>query len=532
MPGSLPLVRVPPDVLGKLGGRSEFGRLRRGIEKESLRVSPAGRLARTPHPSALGSALTHPHVTTDFSEAQLELITGVHESADDCLRELTDIHAFVHAGIGDELLWAASMPCIADPEHTIPVGRYGDSNVGRSKTIYRLGLGHRYGRLMQTISGIHYNFSLPQALWQAIADTQGSNADRDFVTAAYFGLIRNFRRHSWLLIYLFGASPAVCRSFAPNGSGLRQWDSGTLYLPHATSLRMGRLGYQSEAQSSLHISYNTLEQYAETMRSALTRPYPRYEAIGVKDTNGEYRQLSTALLQIENEFYGTIRPKRRTRPGERPLAALANRGVEYVEVRCLDLDPFAEAGIDANTMRFLDVFLLLCLLAESPPDSAEESESMWRNQLAVVEEGRRPGLSLAMGGAALSWAHELIDGCAELAAGMDTGVGGDAHMRAVEAQRAKVEDVTATPSAQVLAAMSAKREGFFDFAMGRSVAHRGRLVEAGLTPERLDGLAAMSERSLAEQAAIEAAETESFDGYLKRYLALGGDAAEDGAASG
>ena len=521
MPGSLPPVRVPPDVLGKLGGRSEFGRLRRGIEKESLRVSPAGRLARTPHPLALGSALTHPHVTTDFSEAQLELITGVHESAGDCLRELTDIHAFVHAGIGDELLWATSMPCIADAEHTIPVGRYGDSNVGRSKTVYRLGLGHRYGRLMQTISGIHYNFSVPEALWAAIAGVQGGTADRDFVTAAYFALIRNFRRHSWLLIYLFGASPAVCRSFAPEGSGLGQWDAGTLYLPHATSLRMGRLGYQSEAQSSLHISYNTLEQYAETMRSALTQPYHRYEAIGVRDANGDYLQLSTALLQIENEFYGTIRPKRRTNPGERPLAALADRGVEYVEVRCLDLNPFAEVGIDADTMHFLDVFLLLCLLAESPPDSSEESESMWRNQLAVVEEGRRPALSLAMGGAARSWARELVDGCAELAAAMDAGVGGDAHMRSVEAQRRKVEDAATTPSARVLAAMSENGEGFFDFAMGRSLAHRGNFPGRRLAAERRREFAAMSERSLMEQAAIEAAETESFDEYLERFLALG-----------
>lgn len=521
MPGSLPPVRVPPEVLRKLDGRSEFGRLRRGIEKESLRVSPAGRLARTPHPAALGSALTHPHVTTDFSEAQLELITGVHESASDCLKELTDIHAFVHAGIGDELLWATSMPCIADPEHMIPVGRYGDSNVGRSKTVYRLGLGHRYGRLMQTISGIHYNFSLPEALWDVIANAHGISPDRDFITAAYFALIRNFRRHSWLLVYLFGSSPAVCRSFAQGESGLAEWDSGTLYLPYATSLRMGRLGYQSEAQSSLHISYNTLEQYAETMHSALTRPYPRYEAIGVQDADGQYRQLSTALLQIENEFYGTIRPKRRTMPSERPLAALADRGVEYVEVRCLDLDPFAEVGIDTDTMHFLDVFLLLCLLAESPPDSPEESESMWRNQLAVVEEGRRPELTLAMGGEALGWARELIDGCAELAAAMDAGIGGDAHMQAVEAQRHKVEAVAATPSARVLAAMTAKREGFFDFAMGQSLAHRGGFRDGRLTPERQGEFAAMSERSLAEQVAIEAADTESFDEYLERFLAFG-----------
>ena len=171
--------------------------LRRGVEKESLRVRPDGMLATTPHPAQLGSALTHPRVTTDFSESQLELITGVHGSAEACLDELTEIHQVVYRAIGDELLWCASMPCRLPADDAIPIGRYGTSNVGRAKSVYRMGLSHRYGRRMQTISGIHYNFSLPAPL---------SND-------AYFALIRNFRRHSWLLLYLFGASPAVCASF-------------------------------------------------------------------------------------------------------------------------------------------------------------------------------------------------------------------------------------------------------------------------------------------------------------------------------
>ena len=177
---------------------------------------------------------------------------------------------------------------------------------------------------MQTISGIHYNFSLPEPL---------SND-------AYFALIRNFRRHSWLLLYLFGASPAVCASFvADRAHELERLSEDTFYLPYATSLRMGRLGYQSEAQSSLAVSYNSLESYAASLQDALTKPYPAYEAIGIRDGD-DYRQLATSLLQIENEFYGTIRPKRVIRPGERPLHALRERGVEYVEVRLMDLDPF------------------------------------------------------------------------------------------------------------------------------------------------------------------------------------------------
>ena len=210
--------------------------MRRGIEKESLRADQSGELALTPHPAPLGSALTHPHITTDFSESQLEVITGVHADVDSCIAELTEIHQFAYRAIGDELLWVASMPCGLPSDENIPIGRYGTSNVGRAKSVYRMGLAHRYGRRMQTISGIHYNWSLP-----------GVNSEQ------YFGLIRNFRRHSFLLLYLFGASPAVCSSFVegrPHSLQPISADSPhTLHRPHATSLRMGRLGYQSDAQA-------------------------------------------------------------------------------------------------------------------------------------------------------------------------------------------------------------------------------------------------------------------------------------------
>src|SRR5947208_9819257 len=301
-------------------------------------------------------------MTTDFSESQLELISGVQISAEDCARELTEIHQVVFRAIGDELLWAASMPCRLPADEAIPIGRFGTSNIGRMKTVYRMGLSHRYGRRMQTISGIHYNFSLPDGR---------SNE-------AYFALFRNFRRHSWLLLYLFGASPAVCSTFVDGREhGLERLSGDTLYLPHATSLRMGRLGYQSEAQSSLAVSYNSLESYGASLQQALTQPYPAYEAIGIREGD-DYRQLATSLLQIENEFYGTIRPKRVIRPGERPLHALRDRGVEYVEVRLMDLDPFYAVGIATDTMRFLDTFLLRCLLRESPPDTPQEIAAIVR----------------------------------------------------------------------------------------------------------------------------------------------------------
>ncbi|MDH4191927.1 MAG: glutamate--cysteine ligase, partial [Betaproteobacteria bacterium] len=380
-------------------GPAILGGLRRGIEKESLRVRPDGALAATPHPAGLGSALTHPRITTDFSESQLELITGVHSSVDACVQDLTEIHQIVYRHLGDEVLWSASMPCRLPEDEAIPIGRYGHSNVGSAKTVYRLGLSHRYGRRMQTISGIHYNFSLPEAAWATLrAHIGGPNE-------AYFSLIRNFRRHSWLLLYLFGASPAVCASFvAGREHELQVLKEGTLFMPAGTSLRMGRLGYQSDAQSSLAVSYNSLASYAASLREALTQPYPPYEAIGIResgsatgnvarvagDVAATYRQLATSLLQIENEFYGTVRPKRRINHGERTLHALLARGVEYVEVRCMDLDPFIPIGIAAVTMRFLDVFLLHCLLCNSPPETPQEIAAIARNQHRVAARGREP----------------------------------------------------------------------------------------------------------------------------------------------
>ena len=514
---------LPESSLTAIRGRAELGALQRGIEKESLRVTPAGVLARTRHPVELGSALTHPHITMDFSEAQLELITGVHPSAEAALDELADVHRFVYTNVGDELLWAASMPCMIGRDDNIPIAQFGTSNAGKSKTVYRNGLSHRYGRLMQTISGIHYNFSLPAPLWHAVAESRGEVADRDFVTRAYFGLIRNFRRYSWLLIYLFGASPAVCKSFIRGGeANLQQFDEGSLYLPHATSLRMGRLGYQSQAQSSLHISYNSLAEYADTIYGALTNPYPPYDAVGVK-VGGGYRQLSNTLLQIENEFYGAIRPKRRTRSGERPLEALYRRGVEYVEVRCLDLNPFLSLGIDADVCRFVDVFLLLCLLADSPPDSREESKDMLANQLAVVEHGREPGLELVEGGVPVplvAWAERLLADCARIAHDVDAAAGVDDHADAVERQRRKVAEPDLTPSARLLNALRQQRVPFFRFAMNQSGAHRGYFEERPLSPAREKELAVMSEESLAAQARIEVGDRESFDAYLERFLEL------------
>ena len=480
--------------------------MRRGIEKESLRTRPDGVLATTAHAPGLGSPLTHPNITTDFSESQLELITGVHTSVDALLEELTHIHQVVYRAIGDEILWAGSMPCNLPPDGEIPLARYGKSNVARAKTVYRMGLAHRYGRRMQTISGIHYNWSLP-----------------DRSTEEYFGLVRNFRRNAWLLFYLFGASPAVCESFVsgnPN-HGLQQLAPGTLYLPHATSLRMGRLGYQSDAQASLSVSFNSLADYGASLYDALTTPYPPYEKIGVREGD-DYKQLATSLLQIENEFYGKIRPKRRIHPGERPLHALRERGVEYVEVRLMDLDPFSPIGITAPTCRFLDVFLLQCLVSASPLDSPAEIAAINRNQERVAARGRAPGLMLERDSEQIplgEWGRELVHECASLAAELDARLGATAYRDAVDAAFRALEQPDSLPSARVLHAMQRNHGGsYVRFVLAESLLHRSTLLNLPLPPRVEDEFANLARASAAKQRQLEAQDRIDFETYRQRYL--------------
>jgi len=485
--------------------------IRRGIEKEGLRVLPTGSLALTPHPAALGSALTHPHITTDYSESQLELITSAHKGVDQCLQELQQVHQYTlrsMAALGEEMIWASSMPCHLPTDETIPLGRYGSSHAGRSKSVYRMGLGHRYGRRMQTISGIHYNWSLP-----------GVSSEE------YFALIRNFRRNAFVLLYLFGASPALSPCFV-EGREHRLQPMGdakkALYLPYATSLRMGRLGYQSDAQASINVSYNGLEGYANSLHQALTQPYPAYEQLGIRNPGGDYNQLGTSLLQIENEFYGTIRPKRTTHSGERPLHALRERGVEYVEVRLMDIDPFEPLGINASTMRMLDVFLLHCLLSDSPDDSPEEIAQIKHNQHLVAERGREPGLQLQRGSASVlltDWAQQLLSECAPLAAALDATHATTAYSEALALAQLRVAQPDTTPSARVLEQMRRLHGNSFEqFGVTQSLWVRSHLLALPWSAAQQAHFEQMAQTSVQAQKAMEAADTGSFEDWRQRYM--------------
>mgnify|MGYP001825016974 FL=1 len=505
------------DVINK-GGDVLYGGLK-GVEKESLRISPDGLLATTPHPEGLGSALTNRYITTDFSEALLEFVTPAFATTWEALRCICDIHQFTYGHLGDELLWTASMPCRIPSDRKIPLARYGDSNVGRMKTIYRRGLGHRYGREMQLIAGVHFNYSLPEAFWPVYQDVLGSDLSRmDFRSEHYLAMIRNFRRMGWIILYLFGASPAVCRTFAA-ASNLEALNAGTWFEPWATSLRMSDLGYSNKNQSRINISLNSLDEYVRDLSKAINTPEPSYEEIGVK-VDGEYRQLNANLLQIENEYYSPVRPKRVTRSGEQPTAALRRDGIEYVEVRSLDTSMFDPSGISQNTMRFIEAFLIYCLLQDSPEISASEMEEISWNHTATATRGREPDLALRRDGGRIglqAWAGEILDGVQVVADAIDRD--GDNYSAAVQQLHTCVADPDATPSGRIINELETTGSSFFDFALQTAERHRDYF--ASITPlsgARETVLADEAAASVLRQKDIEAADEISLDEYLQSYF--------------
>ncbi|MDX1589864.1 MAG: glutamate--cysteine ligase [Oleiphilaceae bacterium] len=490
----------------------------KGVEKEGLRVDRQGNIAQTPHPRALGSALTHPAITTDYSEALLELITPVCSSTSEVLQSLTDIHSFVQMKLGDELFWPTSMPCRINGEESIPLARYGSSNVGQLKYVYRQGLAVRYGRVMQSIAGVHYNFSLPESFWQRWQGELGDSQPlQDFKTAQYFWLIRNFRRRSWLLMLLFGSSPALDASFlAGRQHSLREAGRDSFHSPNATSLRMSDMGYNNQAQSSLDICFNHLETYTRTLDRAIHTPWPPYEQIGLF-RDDERIQINCNVLQIENEYYSAMRPKRTTYPGEKPLHALQKRGVEYVEVRCLDLDPFSPVGLNAQQLDFLDLFLLDCLINDAPPISDEECDKLDNAFRDVVASGRDPSLRLCDRDdrTVTQMALETLDRLSALASRLPHD---DDYQTALAALRQRLEDPRQLPSARVLKAMKEQGEGFVGWGLAQARAHQDSLRQRGLSPVLQRTMEQQAEASLQQQVALEASESEPFEAFLARYL--------------
>jgi len=496
----------------------------KGLEKESLRIARDGSVSQTPHPVAWGSPLTHPYITTDYSEALTELVTPTYNAADEMLQCLDDLHQFLYANLNtDELMWAASMPCAVGDDQSIPIANYGTSNIGRMKHIYRVGLDYRYGRRMQAISGVHFNYSLPTEFWPQYQEAEeDAGSLRDFIDEQYFGLIRNFHRLGWLVPFLFGNSPAVCKSFlAGRTTRFKSFDSGTHYLPFATSLRMSDIGYKNKNQSALAISYDHITGYVSSLRAAIETPYPEYEAIGIKDGD-DYVQLNTNTLQIENEYYSFVRPKRVTKPGEKPSVALRDRGVEYVEIRALDVNAFEPSGVNLDQLRFMEAFVIFCLLENSPSISEAEQRTIQYNELTVALRGREPGLQLQqfkIGPKQLkTWASEILDGVEAVCSALDAGQPEPTYRHALDRQRACLENFDLLPSAQMIAAMRDTDLPFAKFGLSLSEQHEQYFRERHLDPGKAESLRRQAVESVQRQADIEASDDVDLDEYLKRYF--------------
>jgi len=492
-------LRIPPDALQ--GSKI-------GLEKEGLRVDHSGCISSRPHPRALGAALTHPCITTDFSEALLELITPPCSSAEEALRSLNETQTFVHHHLDGEVIWSSSMPCPVAHESEIPIAFYGSSDAGMAKQVYRRGLAHRYGGMMQLIAGVHFNYSFADSLWPVLQSLQGdSGAPQAFIAGRYMATLRNVQRYDWLLLYLFGASPAAHPDFTGAAGKLQHLDRETGYAPYATSLRMGDMGYTNRlpANSEVHVDNNSLEAYIESMERALETPYPPYEAIGLV-VDGEQQQLNTHLLQTDGEHYTSVRPKQIPQEGESTLAALRRGGIRYLELRAIDINPFAPTGVTLEQLQFLELFVNFCLFHKSPPLSRRDTEENRRNLNRVAYRGRDPSLTLTRDGCPVGlreWAGRLCDGMEPVADLLDRGRGGQAYRDTLEMHRRLLDDPRQTPSAWLLAAMQEQRKSYPQWILQQSLMHHVHYLGRELSPARLEYYEALSRHSLRQQRHLE-----------------------------
>ena len=506
------------------GALEDLKSIRRGIEKESLRIDSLGSISTQEHPKALGSALTNSFVTTDFSEALLELVTPTFIEVKECIDFLEQIHVFVHRSIGDELLWPLSMPCPVDSEEEIPIAYYGTSNSGLMKRAYREGLAQRYGRKMQAIAGIHYNFSFPNSFFKKIIQHKKERESlKDIKNQSYLGLARNFKRMEWLYFLLFGASPAIPENFTDKKlDNFKNLNYGGSYKTFATSLRMGSLGYISEVQDDLNISMNSLEEYCRDLRIALSKKHHVYEKIGEFDSDRRI-QLNSSVIQIENEYYNTIRPKRICPPGKRPINILKQDGIDYLELRCIDLDPFCPIGINAEQINFLDIFLIFCLLKPSPPLTKDEMSHLKTNHEKIINSGREPKLTLFYEGKELQVqkaAELLLDEIKEVCLIVESFIlqkdDSSSWQESIKLQKNKVKDFGKTPSHKLISKLEKDKISYTE--LGVTIASENKSFFKNCKDRSIKTLEEEAIVSNIKQKKLETSQEKSFEEYLDNFL--------------
>jgi glutamate--cysteine ligase len=497
----------------------------RGIEREALRVKRDGKLSENAHPYAFGSALCHDSITTDFAESLLEFITPVAKNVEQLFDYLNDIHHYAAKHLeNDESLWPISMPCFVKSEDNIELAQYGDSNIGKMKTAYREGLKNRYGSMMQIISGVHYNFSLPASFWKTWAEIHQSElSGSDAQSAGYLGLVRNYFRYGWVIPYLFGASPALCKSFLQGKEtnlNFKKVGKGTIYLPYATSLRLSDLGYTNSSQSSLNICYNSVDNYIASVRQALNKKAPEFKDLGIK-SGSDYVQLNDNVLQIENELYASIRPKRVQQGKETPSQALNARGVEYIEIRSLDVNPFSKVGITEEQVNFLDLFLTWCAIKPSAEISAIQSQHFSENLNAIVTEGRNPELTLeidAQTNSVAGWGEWLTNELKALAIVLDNSGKEERYKEAIAHIAPRFSAPELTSSARIIKQIVEQNSDNGPLALNLSQQYKQELIEQPYKIWSDQYFESQKNDSLKKQQNIEQSDDVNFDTFLENYF--------------
>lgn len=333
-----------------------------GLEKENVRVTERGNLALTPHPKAFGDREKNPYIKTDFSESQLEMVTPVCNTLDEVYSFICNLNKVVSLEImkNGEFLWPQSNPPILPREEEIPIAKLSN----RADELYRENLSEKYGKKKQVISGIHYNFSFKEEFIKLLYKELKVKKDfREFKDDIYLRMARNFQKYHWLLIYLTGASPVFHESYIDEikeeGEKLRD---DSYYIKDDTSLRNSSYGYKNK--KDYYVSYNSIEEYASDIKNL------------VKDKE----------IQSIKEYYNPIRLK--SLGSEDMLESLLNKGIDYLEVRLLDLDPLSIQGVSKETLYLVHLFMIYTLLKENEEITYKEQEEFFKNHDMVSLKGR------------------------------------------------------------------------------------------------------------------------------------------------
>ena len=491
-----------------------------GIEKESLRVVSQSTISKRLHQASMGSPLCHKYITTDFSEAQLELITPPMVDKKKGLIFLENIHHFASHNIEDEIIWPFSMPPWIQSDEDIPIASYGSSNLALFKTTYRHGLSYRYGRAMQAISGIHFNYSLPEKIWESSLFNQEKTVSKKLRATIYFRTLRNLHRMNWLILYLFGASPIVTENFLKNNhDGFQKLNNHAYYLPFATSLRMSDLGYQNINQSRVVVSLNSLQEYIFDLKQATATMCDDFKKIN-QETIEKYAQINSNVLQIEDEYYAVARPKSSRISNQRLTTKLNDTGVDYIEFRSLDLNPFQRIGIDLDTVHFLEVFLIYCTLNPSPNITNSEIKEIKQNDLLVATKGRELGLSLINNGTKISlknWANQIMNEMISIAGLLDNKTTDFSSI--INKFSDQIADPDQTLSALLLNKVLTEKMDFLE--LGRTLGNDYKNYYIRMAASKNSDWSRLEKESvdsLKRQVVLEQASKQSFEDFSKEYF--------------